>query len=133
MRKPTLLLAACAALLLFACDSKQMKSYTFAYDYSAQIADEDDSNALLAYFKESFLNEEHIETLHATSVDAHALAHQRWEEALAAIDGEFILSLINDPEDYVYFYCILVDGDMTETVDFTHWDYELKEQLGLIE
>ena len=134
MRKLTLLLTALAAvLLLAACESKDVKDYTFAFDYQAELANEEDAIALEDYFNHHFMDEDHILTIHATYYEAHELARGLWDTVgPTEDDGRFLLNLIREEDDYIYLRSVLIQGESAETVNETYWNLELKKVLGLL-
>ena len=135
MRKILYLLAAAVLILGISSCGKMLErndNYMIAFETMGHIEDEEDEQALKDYFEANFLTEDDYITYSGSYSDAVTKALEFFEERRKTVDGTFILSHINDPQDVIYLICV-ISGDKTrEAVSSVMWNYALKEELGLV-
>lgn len=135
MRKILFMLAAAALLLGISSCGKLLDrndNYVIAFEIQGHITDQADSLALATYFDTNFLTKDDYVTYSGSYSDAVTKAADFFEERRKEVDGMFILSHINDPQDILYLLCVMSGTKTREIVSSVYWDYNLKEELGLV-
>ena len=106
--------------------------YIISFETQGYIVDEEDEQAIKDYFEANFLKEDDYITFTGSYADAVSKALEFFEERRKTVDGPFILSHINDPQDVLYLICVLTGDKTREAVSSVMWNYNLKEELGLV-
>ena len=135
MRKFLLILAAAAALFgLASCGSMldMNDNYIISFETMGHIENEEDADAIKAYFEENYLKESDVVTFNGSYSDAVTKAMDFFETRRQDVDGQFILSHINDPDDIIYLICVISGGKTKEAVASVYWDYKLKQELDTV-
>ena len=131
MRRFFLFLAvSAAALFCLSCHPMDKEAdYLFSYEVLALIHDETDRAALETYFNDNYLKETHTLSYHGKYADAVSKGAAFFEEGRNRIDGQFILNCIREQDEFVQLFCVMSRSNTREYINYTYWDYELKQSL----
>ncbi len=136
MRKFLFMLAAAVAVMTgFSSCGKMLDltdNYIISFETRGNFADEGDQEAIKAYFEENFLKESDTISHYGSYSDAVAKALEFFDTRRQTVDGQFILSHINDSQDFVYLFCVLSGSKSHEAVASVYWDYNLKQELDKV-
>ena len=107
-------------------------NYIISFETMGPIENEEDARRPSKLTSRNFLNESDVVTFNGSYSDAVTKAMDFFETRRQDVDGQFILSHINDPEDLIYLICVVSGGKTKGAVASVYWNYELKQELDTV-
>ena len=138
MRKIFIMLAGLiAAAGLSSCTLEKEGNYVYGLDYYIYLSDEDkdkreaDAKLVEEYLKMRFVTTENTGSYFGYSYDARVAAQTLFEnvnKSLTAIDVQYLLSFIDDGNDFIQVFCTLSGPKLQETVGIFTWADGTREE-----
>ena len=125
MRKFFTLLTVFVALsCLTSCNLDKVATYTFSYQVSGSITDEDDRETLSNYLKETYLNENMVFSFTGKSSEVMEKALARMEKDISEADDDYIYSFLKYEEDFVELDGVLSGDKSNNLIGWRIWSYD---------